>query len=339
MDFEQVGALIEKAGKISVIVHTRPDGDAIGSGLALQMALEKHGKDVSLISPDPLAGFLQWLPQAGRILIFSEHPDKSERILRESDLIFIVDFNTFSRAGNELGAILEQLVREKTFLMIDHHLQPDERIPYRLSDPSKASSAELVFEFLQKTGLIQRPDPEIATAVYTGILTDTGSFKFDKTSGQTHRIAAQLIEAGADNAAIHSRIFDTYSYQRLQLLGEAIRRMKVIPDCGVSYIVLDEETLRRFQYKPGDTEGIVNYGLMLDGIRFTALITQKPDENKIRLSFRSKGNFDVNRFARAYFDGGGHKNAAGGSFKGSLDELESYLLDKVRQHCDEIKQA
>ncbi len=339
MDFAKVRELIDRSNNIVIIVHTRPDGDAIGSGLALKKALEKNGKNVTLISPDPIPVFLEWLPGAEEILVFSENKADAKAKLEEADMIFIVDFNTFSRAGTLLGEILEDYLSQKPVVMIDHHLQPDKRIPYIFSDPSKASSAELVYEFITNTGLVEQLDPDIATAIYTGILTDTGSFRFDKTSGRTHRIVAELIEAGAKNADIYSKIFDTYTYDKLQLLGEAIRRMVVIPRCGVSYIILDEDTLRKFNFKQGDTEGVVNYGLMLDGVKFTALFTEKPGEDKIRISFRSKGDFDVNRFARKYFNGGGHKNAAGGNFEGSMAQAEKTFLSKVKKHCDEIKNS
>jgi phosphoesterase RecJ-like protein len=339
MDFEQVRKLIDRSKHFVIVIHTRPDGDAVGSGLGLKMALEQNGKQAALISPDPLPGFLQWLPGANEIMVFSDDKEAVKQKLNEADVIFIVDFNTFSRAGDELGNILENLHKQKPFVMIDHHLQPDRRIPYVFSDTSKASSAEMVFDFVKKTGLAEQFTPGMATAIYTGILTDTGSFRFDKTTGETHRKVSELIDAGAKNSEIYSNIFDTYSYNKLQLLGEAIRRMKIIPECAVSYIVLDKETLKKFNFKQGDTEGIVNYGLMLQGIKFTVLFTEKPGENTVRLSLRSKGNFDVNTFARKYFKGGGHKNAAGGSFIGTPEEAEKYFFEKVKNHCEEIKQS
>jgi len=281
---------------------------------------------------------LRWLPGAADIIEAHKDFDRARRLLESAEAIFMIDFNSPYRAG-QLEQILESRLGEIPFVMIDHHLQPDTRIPHIFSDPDRASTAELMYEFLQKTGLVKDFSPDTATALYAGILTDTGSFRFNKTSGDTHRIVSRLIDAGADNARIYSNIFDTYSYDKLQLLGEAIRRLKVIPECAASYIVLDEDTLKKYNFRPGDTEGIVNYGLMLDGINFTVLITQKPGEKPVRMSFRSKGNFDVNTFARRYFNGGGHKNAAGGRFDGSVEEAEKRFVELVHKHCDEIRRA
>ncbi len=339
MNWNQIKEILSQAQNIVILVHSRPDGDAIGSALALQYALEDKGKKVRIISPDSIPSFLMWLPGSEKILDFSTNPEDGEKTLKNADLIFMVDFNRFSRTGKNLEKLLEEQIKNKPFIMIDHHLQPDERIPYRFSDPDKASSAELMYEFLKFSGLTNQPDSKIATALYTGILTDTGSFRFDKTTFRTHDIVSGLIRAGADNARIYSNVFDTYSYEKLQLLGEAIRRMKVVPDCATSYMVLDQKTLEKFHYKPGDTEGIVNYGLMIEGIKLTALITEKPGENTVRFSLRSKGNFDVNDFARKYFNGGGHKNAAGGNFDGSIEEAVKKFVKLVQENCQEIKNA
>ena len=335
----KVNDILQKSKRVAVIIHERPDGDAIGSALALKMALEQNGKEVMVISPDRIPDFLRWLPGADKIIEANRQFDAAQKAVQSAGVVFILDFNALYRAGENLEKLLEKRLGEVPFIMIDHHLQPDERIPYIFSDPGRASTAELVYEFLLKTGLVKEFSPEIATALYAGILTDTGSFRFNKTSGETHRVVSRLIDAGADNSQIYSRIFDTYSYDKLQLLGEAIRRIKVIPECATSYIILDEETLKKYNFQPGDTEGIVNYGLMLDGINFTVLVTQKPGEKSLRMSFRSKGDFDVNTFARRYFNGGGHKNAAGGKFDGTIEQVERRFKELVRQHCDEIRNA
>jgi len=336
---QQVKKILNDADRIAVIVHERPDGDAIGSALALKLALEQNGKKAVVISPDRVPDFLRWLPGADQIIEAHRQLPQAKEAIQSADVVFITDFNALYRAGEDLEKILSEKLREAPFVMIDHHLQPDAAVPYIFSDPDKASTAELIYTFIRKSGLADKITPDIATALYTGILTDTGSFRFNKTTGETHRVVSDLIDAGADNSRIYSRVFDTYSYDKLQLLGEAIRRMKIIPECAASYIILDEDTLKKYNYRPGDTEGIVNYGLMLDGTRFTTLVSQKPGEKVIRLSFRSKGDFDVNTFARRYFNGGGHKNAAGGKFEGSIQELEERLNELIRQHCDEIRNA
>ncbi len=329
---------LNRARRIALLFHKSPDGDAVGSALALKTVLEKKGKQVIVISPDAIPDYLQWLPGSRQILRADTSSEQARQTLENADLIFMLDHNKFERTGKFLAAVLEQLIDQKTMVMLDHHLNPDKRIHYIFSDPSKASTAEIVYEFIQKAGLGPL-DKDAATQLYTGILTDTGSFKFDKTTGQTHRIIADLIEHGAENAQIHSNIYDVNSFDKIQLLAEALKRMKIIEDCGASYIALDKETLEKYNYQPGMTEGIVNYGLSLENIHLTALITEKPDENKIRLSLRSKGKFNVNDFSAQYFGGGGHQNAAGGNFYGSLEEAVQAFEKAVKEHCNEIKNA
>ncbi len=335
-DFKQAKILIDKADQIALIIHARPDGDCVGSSLALQRVLEKSGKQSCIISPDEIPEFLQWLPGAEKIIVFEKNKEKAKEVLQNAEMIILLDFNALHRAGKVLGELLESHLPEKKFMMIDHHLQPDIRIPYRFSVPSRASTAELVYVFLQKTGLIEYMDKETAECLYTGIMTDTGSFKFGQTSSDTHRISADLLEQGIDSALIHSLVYDSFTTEKIKLLSEALRRLKFMEECKTTYIALDRHTLEQFGYEPGDTEGIVNYGLALKDARFTALISQKPDEEIIRFSFRSKGDFDVNAFARKYFNGGGHKNASGGSYEGGFDEAVKAFKKAVKENCDQI---
>ncbi len=323
---------------IAVLFHTSPDGDAVGSALALARALKNHGKHAVVISPDAIPEYLQWLPGTGEIIRADTNPEEVRQALENAGLIFMLDHNNFSRAGKWLEKILEKIHKDKTIVMIDHHLQPDTRVDFIFSDPARSSTAEMVYDFILDSGL-GPVDEKIATQLYTGIMTDTGSFKFDKTTGNTHRIVADLIEKGAPNSAIHTHVYDVQSYDQLQLLAEALKRMKLIEPCKTSYIALDEETLKKYNYKPGDTEGIVNYGLSLKDVLFTALITEKPGEDKIRFSFRSKGDFDVNAFARRYFEGGGHKNAAGGNFHGSMEDAVKAFEKAVKENCDRIRKT
>ncbi len=333
----QIYDQIQKAHQIAMLVHTHPDGDCLGSALALAHILEKTGKKVRVISPDAIPGYLQWMPDIDKVLIFEQTPGQAAEWLEKSGMIILIDHNTPKRTGEQLAKIVEKYIGKKTFALIDHHLQPDPRIDLQISDPDKASTAELIFDFLQQTGLWDRyADREAATLIYTGIMTDTGSFRFGKTSAGTHHTAAELIAKGAPNEYIHVQVYDTYSYDKMQLLAHALRHMKIIPECGASYMVLDRKTLEKFHYRPGDTEGIVNYGISLKGIAFTTLITQLPGNDSIKLSFRSKGDFDVNEFARKYFNGGGHKNAAGGRSAASLDDTVKKLEKAIRENCHKI---
>ncbi|NPA45737.1 MAG: bifunctional oligoribonuclease/PAP phosphatase NrnA [Chlorobi bacterium] len=333
----QIDRKLTQARRPLIVIHMHPDGDALGSALALARILRKEGKDVQIVSPDAIPDFLQWMPDMDTVLQADRHPDQARQAFRQADLIVMLDHNKPSRTGDLLEPMVEEALKDKDFVMIDHHLEPDPRIPLAWSLPGMSSTAEMVYDFLKQTGRLQRHgDPQTATQLYTGIMTDTGSFRFGTTTGDTHRAIADLIDMGADNENIHVRVFDTFSYDKLQLLAHALQNMKYLPDCGATYMVLDKPTLEKFNHRPGYTEGIVNYGLSLDGVNFTALIKELPGLDRIRLSFRSKGDFDVNRFARRYFEGGGHKNAAGGQSFDDIPTTVRRLEEAIRQHCREI---
>lgn len=303
--------------KISIIPHRNPDGDAMGSTLAMYHFLKKWGHDVYLIAPNRFPDFLAWMPGAEAVLIYEEDKEFTSNILNTSDVIFTLDFNAFHRTG-DMEQVLKTL--QAVFVMIDHHQTPDDYAEFTFSDTSKGSTCEMVYDFI--VGLNQKHflDQIIATCIYTGILTDSGGFKFPKTTGRTHQIVAELIDLGADNTQIPVLLFDNNSYDRLQLLGRALQKMIVLPELKTAYFVLSHQDLKAFNYVKGDTEGIVNYGLSIKGIHFSAIFIEQQDESLIKISFRSQGSFDVNQFARQYFDGGGHINAAGGKSVLPLNE-------------------
>lgn len=321
--------LLATPKKIAIIPHRSPDGDAMGSTLALYHFLLKLNHKPVVISPNDFPGFLDWLPGSEKVLIYENDKENGTKILNEAELVFTLDFNALHRTG-EMEHVLNKL--SAPMIMIDHHQKPDIYATVTYSDTSIGSTCEMIYNlilFLDKKALL---DKTIATCIYTGITTDTGSFRFSSTTSTTHRIAADLIDLGINNSAIHNLLFDDNSANRLQLLGRALQNIKVFPEYKTSYITLSQKELDEFHYQKGDTEGIVNYGLSIKGIHFSAIFIEHRDENIIKISLRSQGNFDVNQFAREHFNGGGHINAAGGksyeSMKATINKFED-LISKI----------
>jgi bifunctional oligoribonuclease and PAP phosphatase NrnA len=313
--------LLSTAKKVVIIPHRNPDGDAMGSTLGLYHYLKNKGIEATVLSPNEFPDFLAWLPGADTVKLYERDRVATKVILEEADLIFTLDFNAFHRTG-EMEKELELLTAP--FILIDHHEAPADYAAVTFSDTKYGSTCEMVFDFIDALGDIELMDKTIATCLYTGIVTDSGSFKFPKTTGKTHRIVAQLIDLGVENSEIHDSLFNNNSYESLQLLGRALQNMKVLKSHKTSYITLSQAELDRFHFKKGDTEGIVNYGLSIKGIIFTAIFIENKEEGIIKISLRSIGDFDVNQLARTYFQGGGHKNAAGG--KSNLPMKETIQL-------------
>lgn len=318
-DIDLLQDLLAKPKKIAIIPHRSPDGDAMGSTLGLYHFLIKLNHTPVVIIPNDFPDFLSWLPASDKVLVYENDKNNVAKILQEQELIFTLDFNALHRTG-ELENILNKL--SVPFVMIDHHQAPDDYATVTYSDTSFGSTCEMVYnfiEFLDKKSLI---DKTIATCLYTGILTDSGGFKFPKTTGRTHRIVAEFIDIGVQNTEIPNLLFDNNSLNRLQLLGRSLQNMKVLPTFKTAYTTLSQKELNEFYYEKGDTEGNVNYALSIKGIIFAAIFIEHRDENIIKISFRSQGDFDVNQFAREHFNGGGHINAAGGK---SNDTLENTI--------------
>ena len=322
--------LLSTPKRIAIIPHRSPDGDAMGSTLALYHFLLKLDHQATVISPNEFPGFLDWLPSAETVLVYENDKENTTKILQEAELIFTLDFNALHRTG-EMEHVLNKL--KAVFIMIDHHQSPDDFAKFTYSDTSFGSTCEMIYNFILQLGKKELIDKTIANCIYTGILTDSGSFRFPKTTGTTHRIIADLIDLGAENTTIPTLLFDNNSYDRLQLLGRALQNMKVFPEYKTTYISLSQEELDAFHYVKGDTEGIVNYGLTIKGIVFAAIFIEHKDENIVKISFRSQGDFDVNQFARAHFNGGGHINAAGGKSNLTLKDT----IAKFEQLITQIK--
>ena len=325
-DIQAIQLLLATPKKIAIIPHRGPDGDAMGSTLGLYHFLLKNNHQPTVIAPNDFPDFLAWLPGSETVKIFEKDTENCTKILEEAELIFTLDFNAFHRTG-EMEHTLVKLTAP--FIMIDHHQKPDDYAAYTYSDTSYGSTCEMVYNFISFLNKKEDLDKTIATCIYTGILTDSGSFRFPGTTGNTHRIIAELIDLGVENTQIPVLLFDNSSYSRLQLLGRALQNMKVLEEHKTSYTSLTQEELDSFDYVKGDTEGIVNYGLSIKGIVFTAIFIENKDEKIIKISFRSQGGFDVNQFARDHFNGGGHSNAAGGRSEVSMEETLKKFEDLV----------
>lgn len=334
-DITTLTKLLAGSKKIVIIPHKNPDGDAMGSTLGLYHYLKLKGHQPTVVSPNDYPEFLKWLPAEETVIKYDHSAADALQKIEEAELIFTLDFNAFDRV-DVLKPYLE--ISEADFVMIDHHQAPDDYALVTYSDTSMSSTCEMVYHFIDQLGDAALINADIANCLYTGIMTDTGSFRFPSTTATTHSVIASLIEKGAENAQIHNKIYDTNSISRLQLLGCALKNLTVLDDFNTVMITLSRDELNQFQFKKGDTEGFVNYGLSLLGIRFSVIFIEHitDTEKFVKVSLRSKGSFDVNQFSRAHFNGGGHKNAAGGRSEYSLQETKEYFKKIVANYKQEL---
>ncbi|HAQ69785.1 bifunctional oligoribonuclease/PAP phosphatase NrnA [Salibacteraceae bacterium] len=326
MEYERIKELLVPSSKVVITTHRSPDGDAIGSSLGLYHFLILNGIEASVIIPDPDPEFLRWMAGHEHITVFELDQEKAKSLISEANVIFSLDYNRLDRIA-EMGAWVEKASAKK--ILIDHHIDPATYFDFSLSDTSASSTAQLVFQFADNLGWNSLLNKEIAECLYSGIMTDTGSFKFSSTSAYTHRVVADLMDAGLVPDHVHNSIFDNNSYDRLQLLGYALsNKFEFDADLGISIIGVSLSEKNRFKYQKGDTEGLVNYGLSVKGSKMAVFLSE--ELNFTKFSFRSKGQVDVNKIARAYFNGGGHKNAAGGRLDISLKDAINYLKDVIQ---------
>ncbi len=325
-DIKEIKLLLDTPKPIVIVPHKNPDGDAIGSSLGLYHYLKSKGHNVVVIAPNDYPGFLKWI--SGKDIIIKHESDtlKANTFIENAEIIFTLDFNALNRTGSMEPALVKA---EAVKILIDHHQQPEDYAKYVYSDVSMCSTSEMIYHFLEMLGDVTAIDSLIATSLYVGIMTDTGSFRFASTTSTTHRVVAELIDKGANNAQIHNNVYDTNTFNRTQLLGCALNNLKIIQEFKTAYIYLSQDELNTFKFKKGDTEGFVNYGLSIENIVFAVIFIEDKKEGIIKISLRSKGNFDVNTFARNHFNGGGHLNAAGGrselSLKNTIEKFVSIL--------------
>lgn len=332
-DFSIISKKLSVPLQILITTHTNPDGDAIGSSLALSSYLKKKNHCVQVMIPDPYPDFLSWMPGIEEILIFSSDKERSIKSICQAELIISADYNSLSRL-NEAGSLVRQSKAVK--VLIDHHLNASDEFDYKISTPCISSTSELVYKFIAENGDIDLLDREIAECIYTGIITDTGSLSYSCNYVNTYLIIAELFRLGIDGEHLHRLIYDTYSENRLRLLGYSISdQLVVLHEFHTAYIILTKEDLQRFDHQIGDTEGVVNYALSIKNINLAALFMER--DGIVKVSFRSKGNFSVDKLAREYFGGGGHRNAAGANCTTTLNEtvlkfkqLLSFYQEKLK---------
>jgi bifunctional oligoribonuclease and PAP phosphatase NrnA len=288
---------------------------------------------VVAIMPDTVPEYLSWITGVDQVLFFDKQQDHCLEKMNAADLIFSLDYNNLSRVGAEMEKSLRSA--SASFILIDHHQQPEEIFNVTYSDTSASSTCEMIYHFAVHLGWQNFIDVTIAECMYTGIMTDTGSFRFPAVTPETHRIAAELMELGLDHSRVHREVYDTNLLDRMRLVGYALhQKLTVMPECGVAYIWLSKSELEQFHYRSGDTEGLVNQALSIQGVKLAAFFRE--GNNEVKISFRSKGTFDVNRFARESWNGGGHKNAAGGSSTAPLIETVQLFVHHVQSIADQI---
>jgi len=313
--------LLQSPKKVFITTHHKPDGDAIGSMMALYHYLVQKGHAVTPVAPSELPEFLMWIPGVEHVINFEADSKKANQALKGADVIFCLDFNDYSRTKH-MTVQLEDAKQPK--ILIDHHLFPKPYWDYGMSIPSKSSTCEMVYDFINMCGDNTLITKEIAECIYTGVMTDTGSFRFPVVSAAVHAMVSDLISKGLVHTKIHEEVNDTWTIKRMQFLGYVLlERMEIFPKYKTGLIAITREDLKLFDINTGDLEGLVNYPLSIANIKFAVMITERSDE--VKLSLRSKGNFDVNAFARQYFNGGGHVNAAGGTSKMSFTETVTYF--------------
>ena len=318
---------------IVITMHQKPDGDAMGSTLGLYHFLVQFGHAVTVISPTNWASFLNWMPGAKLVIDYERETDKANQVLEKADWIFCLDFNTLSRTKRMEEKLLQAPGKK---ILIDHHQQPqEEAFAYGISDTSKSSTAEMVYDFIKSSPFYETINLSTAECLYAGVMTDTGSFRFPSTSPGVHRMIADLMERGLQHSGVHEALFDNFSENRFRFIGNVLlNRMEIFYEYNSALIAVPQADLIKYDIKTGDTEGLVNFPLSIQGIKLAAIVIDRGDERKC--SFRSKGGFDVNSFARTYFEGGGHKNAAGGQSKESLENVIIAFKTAMKENADKL---
>ncbi|MFT4753661.1 MAG: phosphoesterase RecJ-like protein [Salibacteraceae bacterium] len=332
-EIEKLKSVLSTQQKIVLIPHINPDGDALGSCLGLALYLESKGHKSQVIAPNSYPKFYNWMPGSKSIILYSANPDQVKEALIDVDVIFFLDYNDFNRIGTLADIVANHPAK---FVMIDHHRQPSDFVDIMFSDHDKSSTSEMVFDIIEGLGDKDLITKEIGECLYTGILTDTGSFRFGSTKKETHYAAAHLLESGVEPDSVYSKVYDTNTLNRLHLMGYIlVDKLKQVKDLAAAYISISEEEKARFNFQKGDAEGFVNYGLAINGMKAAGFFME--NEGYIKVSLRSKGHFDVNAIAREHFNGGGHKNAAGGRLNMTLEQAIAYFEKIMRQYHEDLQ--
>ena len=317
-NIDKIETYFSRAQQIVIVSHVSPDGDAIGSSLGLYHFLAGRGKEVHVIVPNAYPDFLKWMPGAASILRYDKDKQKADAYINAADVICCLDFNALSRIDNMAQAVGEAPGRR---VMVDHHLYPGDFCRVTVSHPNMSSTCELVFRLICRLGCFSEITKDCAECIYTGMMTDTGGFTYNSNSQEIYFIISELLSKGIDKDAIYRKVFNTYSENRLRLQGYILYdKMQVYPQFSASLITLTDAEQRKFHCVKGDTEGFVNMPLQIKGVRFSAFLREDVEKKMIKISLRSVGSFPCNKLAAEFFNGGGHLNASGGEFYGTMDE-------------------
>lgn len=332
-DFEFIKTVFNTPGRILIVTHTNPDGDALGSSIALAFYLKKKGHEVNVMVPDQFPDFLRWMPGVQDICVFNQDETGCLALINQAEWIVAADFNQLDRLGKASGAVIASSAGK---ILIDHHQHPSGEFSFSISITAISSTSELVYNIIEESNDLHFLDKSTAECIYAGIITDTGSLSYSCNYVKTYQIIAELFRHGIDGERIHRLIYDTYSENRLRLLGYSISdKLVVLPEFHTAYISLSKKELERFGYQIGDTEGIVNYALSIKNINLAALFMER--DGIVKASFRSKGDFSVNELARTCYGGGGHRNAAGANCQGTLEETVQQFLEILPGYHDQLK--
>ena len=330
---DKIGKYINKGERFVILTHTSPDGDAIGAALGMWHYLSVFDKTVTIIIPNAIPSFLNFLKGAKDILNYEKYPDYCAQLIAEADVLLCLDFNSPQRIGDVAPHLINATGKK---VLIDHHPNPDPQFDLQISYPQISSTAEIVFRIIARSGDFELITLPCAEAIYTGMMTDTGGFTYNSNHAEIYFIISELIKKGVDKDWIYTQVYNTCSEDRLRLMGYVLyRKMKIYPDCGAALITLKNEELKRFNHKIGDTEGFVNIPLSIDGVVFSTFIRET--RGHIKLSFRSTGDFATNTFAAAHFGGGGHVNASGGEFNGTIDEAIALFEEALAGYKPELQ--
>ncbi len=330
---EKLKRLLERPSNVVIVSHTNPDGDAIGSSLAFAEVLRALGHNPTCIVPNKFPYYLDWIPRSKEIVIYrSDTEHRAERAVESADIIVCADMSSMSRL-EDLSKVLEAETKAARVL-IDHHPTPDERFDLMFSYPESSSTAFIVYSLIEQAFGMEYLTPTVATQLYVGIMTDTGNFAFSNLTPGLFRAVAALAETGIDIPKIYNNVYNSFTEGRARLLGYTInRKMKTLLKGTVAYMSLTEDEMRRFWFQPGDNEGFVNYPLTVKKMKMSAMFSEQHEF--IRVSLRSRGDVDVNQFARRYFNGGGHRNAAGGKSFMPMKETIQHYIDAVHEYREE----
>jgi bifunctional oligoribonuclease and PAP phosphatase NrnA len=330
----EIYPLLAEPRKIVITMHQKPDADAMGSALGLYHFLASLGHEVTVISPTNWAKWLNWMPDCNKVIDFELNKEKAGQILAQAEWLFCLDFNTLSRTKN-LAPRIEQFTG--TRVLIDHHQQPEvDKFAFGVSNTAKSSTCEMIYDFIVESGNQQRITKAISECLYAGVMADTGSFRFPAAGASVHRMVADLKDKGLEHTKVHENIYDNYHENRLRFIGHILtNRMDVFYEYNTAIISIPKKDLLRFEIKTGDSEGLVNYPLSIMGIKMAALVIDRDEERK--WSFRSKGDFDVNTFARKYFEGGGHYNASGGRSSDSLEKTVQRFIEVMKENASQLQ--